>query len=351
MNKRITLALAMLLLLSQSAISQGFGIPSKKGGIGFGHLSRFTGIRFNFKDQNIEKVNGINVSVWAPKDDDVHTGNVNGISIGFPMAIGSENRSGINLGILGAGAMANLSGINIGGIGVGAGDKLSGINIGGIGVGAGGDVTGFNFGTIGVGSGGDIKGINIGGIGMGASGNAIGLNIGGIGVGAGESIKGINLALIGMGGSRDVLGFNFAGIGIGAGERMAGINVALVGMGAGESLTGLNIAGVGMGSPKVRGINIALAVGGERVSGITLAPAFVKVESGGDSALNGLSVSAVHIIKGTQRGLAVGVVNTTQKIKGFQLGLLNYVRDNPKGLRLLPVFNTNFGGRQKQTEG
>src|SRR5690606_12984066 len=103
-------------------------------------------------------------------------------------------------------------------------------------------------------------------------------------------------------------------------------------------------------SRRVRGINVALAVGGERVSGITVAPAFMKVEEGDDSAMNGVSVSAVHVIKGTQRGLTVGIVNTAQKLKGIQLGLLNYVRDNPKGLRLLPVFNINFAGKQSREE-
>ena len=166
MKKTTISSLVVLVLSAQCAFSQGFGIPSKNGGIGFGNLPSFTGIRFNFKDSNLEKVNGINITAWAPKDEELHTGDVNGISVGVPLALGSENRSGISLGIFGVGARRNVSGINIAGIGVGAGNKLSGINIGGVGLGAGGDVTGFNLGLVGVGAGGDIKGINIGGVGM-----------------------------------------------------------------------------------------------------------------------------------------------------------------------------------------
>src|SRR5690606_12876993 len=97
MTKRITIAVAICLAVAQAAFSQGFGVPSKKGGIGFGNLPNFTGIRFNFKDKNVEEVNGINFSVWHPKDDEFHTGNINGMSVGLPMAMGSENRSGISL--------------------------------------------------------------------------------------------------------------------------------------------------------------------------------------------------------------------------------------------------------------
>lgn len=33
----------------------------------------------------------------------------------------------------------------------------------------------------------------------------------------------------------------------------------------------------------------------------------------------------------------------TGTVRGFQLGVLNHVKSNPKGLRWLPLFNTSFG--------
>ena len=47
-------------------------------------------------------------------------------------------------------------------------------------------------------------------------------------------------------------------------------------------------------------------------------------------------------MRGQQRGIAIGIFNYAHTVRGVQLGLLNYVRDNPKGLRLLPIFNTGF---------
>jgi len=36
-------------------------------------------------------------------------------------------------------------------------------------------------------------------------------------------------------------------------------------------------------------------------------------------------------------------VNYTKSIRGIQFGLINIVKENPKGLRVLPIFNTRFG--------
>ena len=43
-----------------------------------------------------------------------------------------------------------------------------------------------------------------------------------------------------------------------------------------------------------------------------------------------------------QRGLSIGVVNYARRLHGVQLGLVNYARNNPPGLRLLPVLNVNL---------
>ena len=70
------------------------------------------------------------------------------------------------------------------------------------------------------------------------------------------------------------------------------------------------------------------------------------VDKGG--RLSGLAASSFNYVRGTVNGLSIGIVNYAWRIeKGLQLGLVNIVRDNPKGLRVLPVFNTgsNFSDR------
>jgi hypothetical protein len=353
MRKLHALVIAIV-FISGNAFSQGLGIPSKYGGIGFGNLSKFTGIRFNFKDTNVETINGINTTIWQPKGDADQRGTVNGISIGIPMAAGHENQNGVSIGVLGIAAMRNLTGINIGVLGAGAGNNIIGLNVGGLGIGSGQDLRGINIGGIGAGAGGDVSGINFGGVGIGAGGNLTGFSFGGVGVGSGGNLHGITIGGVGVGAGENIVGFSFAIVGVGAGQKITGLTVAGVGVGAGESVRGITAAVGGIGSPKLRGIAIALAVGGVDVKGIMIAPAFFRVGGGNhrnddgsvvteEGVMTGLSVSAYNRIKGEQRGVALGVVNYTKRIKGFQFGLINIVRDNPRGLRVLPIFNTRFG--------
>jgi hypothetical protein len=353
--KRFYFLFALVVAISNAAFSQGIGIPAKHVGIGFGNIAKFTGIRFNFRDKNVEKINGLNVTVWQAKNDSDQTGTVNGISLGLPMAMGHENQNGINAGI-GIGATKSLRGINVGVIGAGAGENVVGINIGGVGIGAGGNLYGINFGGIGAGAGGNVSGINFGGLGIGAGTNLSGITFGTLGVGSGGDITGITIGGAGVGGGDNIRGFTIGGVGVGAGHKIIGITIGGVGVGAGEEVKGFTTAVIGVGSPKVTGLVVAMAVGGLDVRGIMIAPAFFAV--GGlerhigdstvvreDGMMRGLSISAYNRIRGEQRGVALGVVNYAKRIKGFQLGLINIVRENRRGLRVLPIFNTRFKKR------
>jgi hypothetical protein len=368
---RRVVCLLLVFLFAAEAWSQGFGIPSKRGGIGFGNLPRFTGIRFNFIDRNVERLYGINVTVWNAKDESQQTGSMSGISIGLPIAMGLENQSGVSVGIFGTGAKKNLSGVNIGGLGVGAGGSVRGLNLGGLGIGAGGDVSGFSVALLGVGSGGKVSGFSFGGLGVGSGGGMSGINIGGLGVGSGGDLTGLNIGGLGVGSGQDVTGINLSVGAVGAGARVRGFNLAGLALGSGEALQGISIAGLAAGSPKVGGLTVAAVVGGLKVTGITIAPLWLRVggdkptkkdksdstrfDAGtfendqrvGEGELTGFSVSAYHRVLGMQKGMAVGIVNYTQDIRGVQFGLINIVRDNPKGLRVLPFFNTRFGKKRE----
>lgn len=353
----------LLSVVAFNSHAQGVGIPSKKGGIGFGNLPVFTGLRFNYRDKNVEKINGINVSIWQPKDEDDQTGTVNGISIGLPLAMGTENRNGLGVGIFGVGAKNNLSGINLGGLGIGAGGDVKGLNIGGLGIGSGGNLVGISVGGLGVGSGGDVKGINLGGLGVGAGGNLKGFSFGTLGVGAGENVSGITIGGLGVGAGENLSGINIGGLGVGAGGTVSGITFGGLGVGAGKELKGIAFSVLAVGSSKVTAFVIAPIAGSQDMKGLIVAPAYMKVgytsKSKNDGvetredmegAFKGVSVSAFNHIKGSQKGITVGVVNYTHKINGVQFGVINIVKENPKGLRVLPVFNTRFGKKNQATE-
>jgi len=302
--------------------ARGLTVPARTWGICFGNSPSFTGLRFNFIDRNIQTINGINLTLWKPPDKLV-SGTVNGFSLGLiPYA---NHLNGIQIGLLGAGAKENITGITIGLIGAGSGRDMKGINIGGLGVGAGQNLIGLNIGLLGVGAGENVTGITIAGLGAGAGENAIGINIGGLGVGAGQNLIGLNIGLLG----------------VGAGENVTGITIAGLGAGAGEKLTGLTICGLVAGSPSIRGVTIAgLGLGGKFISGLSIALGTVQVKD--DGIISGLSISAFNYIRGTQRGVAIGIVNYAYRLKGLQIGLVNIVRDNPKGRVVLPIINFCF---------
>ena len=82
------------------------------------------------------------------------------------------------------------------------------------------------------------------------------------------------------------------------------------------------------------------AIHAETLHGVLVALATVATKANG--SLSGLTVSAFNQVRGGMRGLAVGIVNYAWTLRGLQIGLVNIVRGNPRGLRVLPLFNANF---------
>ena len=103
-------------LSAQDSLSNGkaLNFPFKKYGISIGNSYKFTGIRINFADKNVKRINGLNVTFWAKGkkrgQKDPNTAVVNGISLGIiPVA---SSMQFINLGLLGIGTH-NLNGVSI----------------------------------------------------------------------------------------------------------------------------------------------------------------------------------------------------------------------------------------------
>lgn len=361
--KRLLLTL-LVLSISLYIQAQGIGVPSKKGGIGFGNLTNFSGLRFNYVDKNVERISGINVTIWQSNKEEEQTGTMTGIALGLPVAMGVEEQRGLSIGIAGSGATYNLAGISIGGLAVGAGHNVSGFTVGGLGVGAGANLSGITLGGLGAGAGGDIKGITFGGLGVGARGDLTGFTFGGLGIGSGENIQGVSIGGLGVGVGENISGVCTSLVGIGAGGKMQGISIAGIGMGAGDQIQGIAVAGVGMGSYRIKAFAIAPLIGAVSMNGFIIAPLCMQAGYSnkhyriGDSELGdsiitelyegifrGVAVSAYNNIKGDQVGVTIGIVNRTHRIRGLQLGLINIVKENPRGLRVLPIFNTRFRRR------
>lgn len=385
----LTLLSVLLLLIvgaARVALAQGsdhaLNIGANKTGLSIGDSREWTGVRLNFRDTRLRKVNGINATIWSPREGG--EGDINGIALGVPLTGGrnvrgiqvaagvsaTERLSGIGIAAIGLGSGGGISGIMVGGLGAGSGGDLNGLIVGGMGAGSGGDATGVIVGGLGAGVAGDLRGLVVGGLGAGAGGELRGIGIGGLGIGAAEGLRGIAVGGLGVGSGGELRGVMIGGLGVGAGgggrglaigglgvgmgEDFSGIGIGGLGVGGGGNMTGifvggagvgsggtlkyLSIAGLGVGAPHVQGIAISgVGVGGEELHGLMIAGATVRVVN--DGIVRGVAVSPVNFIQGTARGLTIGIVNYTRRLHGVQLGVVNIARDNPRGRRVLPLIN------------
>jgi hypothetical protein len=72
---------------------------------------------------------------------------------------------------------------------------------------------------------------------------------------------------------------------------------------------------------------------------VAAAGAYVRIENG---QLRGVSIAGYNDVRGRQRGLSIGLYNYARVLHGLQLGLINVARNNPPGLRILPLANANL---------
>src|SRR3984957_20727740 len=99
---RVRLALLAAVVMAASANAQdtartdssriGSGIGS---GISIGDTRGVNGLRLNFRDSRLERVNGVNLTIWLPVKG---RGVVNGLELGLP-ATGDGSLNGVGIAI------------------------------------------------------------------------------------------------------------------------------------------------------------------------------------------------------------------------------------------------------------
>jgi hypothetical protein len=296
-------------------------------GLSFGNSKRFTGLRFNFVDERVERINGVNVTFWKPGKSP--GGTVNGLSLAL-VGTGIATMNGLNLAVVGASA-DRIAGVSVGLIGVAAEERATGISVGGIGLG-GGRFTGIMVGGIGIGAD-AIKGIGVALIGIGAD-DVDGAVLGLIGVGA-DTLRGFGFGGIGIGGDK-LHGVFIGGIGVG-GNEVKGLAVGGIGVG-GDKLTGCFIGGVGCGADGLTGVGIGgLGIGANDVRGVALSPIFFQATDA-----KWFTAASFNRVRRDMVGLQIGVVNISSELRGVQLGALNWAGNNPAWARILPLVNVHL---------
>lgn len=331
-STRLVLALAALFGVPLHA--QVLDLTVHGNGLAIGDKPNMNGVRLNFRDRQLEQINGVNATLWMPYSP--ARGTVKGIALGIP-GTGAERIDGIGVGIIGVGAENTFRGIGVGGIGVGGGHDMTGIFFGGIGVGAGGRVEGLTMGGIGVGSGGSLRGVQLGGIGVGSGGDLTGISVGIIGVGGAGNVSGLAVGGIGVGGGGDLSGIGVGGVGVGTGGNATGLMLGGIGVGAGGTLKGVAYGTVGVGASRLNGLMLSpIAAGAKDVQAIVIAGAYFKVEEKG--RFDGGSLSAVNYVRGAQHGLTIGLWNYARELHGGQVGLIN-ISDNDGKRRVFPLLS------------
>jgi hypothetical protein len=327
------LAVSFMAAPSGSAQEPGLKLAVGDFGLGIGDVPRLDGLRLNFRDRHLERVRGINATIWSPHED--ADGTVRGIALGFPLT-GAGRLSGLALGA-GIAVSEEFRGVGLAPLGMGAGGRMTGIMVAGLGIGGGGDLEGIMLGGLGAGLGGSVTGIAVGGLGIGAGGDVTGLLVGGLGGGAGGNVTGIAVGGLGVGAGGDMRGLLVGGLGSGVGGDLEGIAIGGVGVGAGGEIRGVAVGGVGVGASRLRGVALSgVAAGGGEVRGVVIAPAYFRIDEGG--LLRGVSVSAFNHVRGRQHGLSIGLLNIADELHGVQIGILNISR-NDGSLRVVPILN------------
>jgi hypothetical protein len=337
-------------------------------GLSFGNGQDLNGIRFAWRDGRFKRVNGLNLSVWAPYKDP--SGEVNGVSFGI-IGSAAEQLRGLSVGLGGVMANKSMEGINVGGLGLVCQGEISGVNLAGLGLVAQGSVTGISIGGLGLVPQGNATGINIGGLGAVSQGSMIGISVAALGLVAQREMIGVNIGGLGTVAQDDISGLNIGGLGLVTQGNLTGCSVGGLGVVAKGAIQGLNIAGLGTVSQgAIRGVNVSGigCVAQEEITGATISVGMVRSDQGitgltvgcyrlkapvitganvsivwtESNELTGLTVAGYNRTFGVQRGLVIGLYNHTEDLLGVQIGLLNRVENNPSWAKILPFVNANF---------
>jgi len=287
-------------------------------GVSIGNSREWTGLRLNASDHQVRQVNGVNLTVWKPKRNPRFE--MNGVAVGLlaPMA---RRINGVALGGLGVVGTDQVNGVAAAGLVTLAGQRLRGVGLGGLAVVGDHGIDGLAAAGLVTLSEGDVHGVTAAGLVSIVEGRHTGVSMGLVaaytdGVLTGASVSALATAVKGE--SRGLVASALVVVG----HRLNGVQAAGLAVLA-DSVTGVTVGGLGIEADRVRGV--AVSAGRMRTS-----------------AFDGLSVAGWNEVRGPQRGLTIGLFNYARELHGVQVGVLNYARNNPKGLRLLPIFNIRF---------
>ncbi len=179
-------------------------------GLSIGNSARVNGLRINWSDRDLDRVNGINLTLWRPYK---HlSGTINGAAIGIA-GPGAEEINGLAIGVAGVVTERRLRGLSIAGLGVVSQGSIAGISLAGLGAVAQGSLKGISIAGLGVVSEGGISGIALSGLGTVSQGPMSGIAFAGLGAVSQGDATGILIGGLGTVSEGRITGFAASGLG------------------------------------------------------------------------------------------------------------------------------------------
>ncbi len=320
-------------------------------GLSIGNSARVNGIRINWSDRDLERVNGLNLTIWKPYRD--LSGVVNGIAIGV-VGPGASEINGLAFGLGGVVAERRMSGIALAGLGTVSNGDIRGIAVAGLGTVANRDLVGIGLAGLGTVANGSIRGFSFAGLGAVANHDISGIAIAGLGAVANHDIRGFALSGLGSVANGDVDGFLLSGVGSVANGSLRGVAIGGVAAVVNGDARWVMLSGVAsVVNGDFRGLmfgGVAVVSGGS-LKGVTLTvgEARARAVSGFSVAgylrtrdFTGLGLGVYNRVRGQQTGITIGLVNYARRLNGFQFGLINIAGNNRGIAKVLPIMNAHL---------
>jgi len=320
-------------------------------GLSIGNSARVNGLRINWSDYGLERVNGVNLTLWKPHKrlSGVINGaaigvvgpgasEINGLAVGLAGTVTDRRMRGVSLAGLGVVSQGSITGIAVSGLGTVSQRTISGLAIAGLGAVAEGSVTGILVGGLGAVSQGHIHGLAVSGLGTVSQGGLTGVGVSGLAVVTQGDLKWLSIAGLATVAQGDITGFTASGLATVSQGRVAGVSLNGLALVTEGGFSGVGFAGAGFVSQgRVRGAAISVyRVEAPRLSGFSVA-GYLKVWD-----FTGLGVGVYNRVRTQQTGLTIGIVNYARRLQGFQLGLINIAGNNRGLAKVLPIVNAHL---------
>lgn len=224
-------------------------------GVGLGNSPRIHGLRFNLRDEGVEEVSGLNLTLWSPGENP--ESRVRGVALGLA-APAARDITGLALGLGAVVSHDSLRGIALGGLTVIDQGEMTGVEAALIATIAQGRALGLRMAGVASVSQGEIYGVNLSGVATVSQGSFTGVNASGVATVSQGDLTGLHLSGLATVCQGHLTGLHLTGLVAVNQGRHEGVSLAGVATVSQGGRSGIHLAGLaGISSGSLHGVDIA----------------------------------------------------------------------------------------------